>query len=140
MPDPRNRLKWNATCKVYPAAADLQAYHSIQRYLSEAAAGAAGDVYINSTACPAGYLWVVESIYSSCEGAALTWMRHWIKNTGGTEYPIDTVEAPATHHPLINSNRHVLEPGDYIRFGFLGVALAADILNACVTGYLIKTY
>lgn len=29
MPDPRNRLKWNATCKAYPAIADLQAVKEV---------------------------------------------------------------------------------------------------------------
>ena len=58
MPDPRNRLPWKATCKVYPAVADLQACETVNNLYDHHVSGG-GDIERVLGTVPAGKIWHV---------------------------------------------------------------------------------
>lgn len=66
MPDPPNRLKWNATVKAYPAICDLSAMSSVARVSVSHTKVGAGDYDHDFYMVPADRILVVDLIYLTC--------------------------------------------------------------------------
>lgn len=139
MPDPRNRLTWKATCKVYPAVADLQAIEAQIDYHFRAAAGAAGVITKDSGAVPAGKLWVLNHAIMWNDTGLLTLAEIYIK--GDTdEMRIMISNAPAQRVLTTFTGSIVMKPTEYVRFVFTGVPLATNTLVCTMRAYQVSQY
>lgn len=139
MPDPRNRLIWNATCKVYPAIADLQAIEVQIDYDGATLAGDTGTITLDSGAVPAGKLWILNHAAMWCDTNALTQAVISLKATA-SDMAIMSSVAPAVKIPTLFTGSIIMKPTEYVRFIFYGVVAVDDELIATMRAYQVSQY
>ena len=138
MPDPRNRLKWNATCKAYPAISDLQAVKdSYSGAIQEVNKDCSAFYTLDLPVVGAGELRVITNI-SAANVTSMCDIFLGSQIGGATVYfkvfysvPADTI---VSWDGMI-----VLVTGEQIRAVFK-IGGAADTVNIRATGYTIGEY
>ena len=138
MPDPRNRLKWNATVKAYPAIGDLQAV--IDNYGNvgyKASADCTGSYHLSLSAVPDGELWVVTNISMVNNDSICDIL--FQANINGIAYPLRRYYDIAANTVIFWTGNIVLNKDDYIKGGYYGGG-ATDELVMWGVGYKIGAY
>jgi len=109
---------------------------SVLRDKVSASSGAGGTTTLNSTAVPAGYLWIVQvmNAWHSDATARISFVR---VISGATDYQIDGANALGQYTPLHNYNEFVLSAGEYLRFTVLS-ASASVSLELWLNGYKVR--
>lgn len=138
MPDPRNRLNWNATCKVYPAIADLQAIENVILLTDDFPVLVAGTNYRDIYTIPANNLGVSVSFTVQCNTNNPTNWFPYIKR-GATRYYLDSdiypvlllTRALAVRCPALN--------GDIFGIAWDG-CIIGDFLISGLVVYLVPQY
>lgn len=139
MPTPRNRLKWNATCKVYPAIGDLQAVEAQIDYLFDGAAGATGAITKDTGAVPAGKLWILNFATMWVDGNACT-LHQMMLRTAADQHKLLITGTPASQVQTIFNGFIVMKPTEYVRFTFSGIVAGADTLVCTMRAYQVSQY
>jgi len=137
MPDPRNRLKWNATCKAYPAICDIQAPEDTIREHEVFVVTVAGNNERLLYECPAGKCAVIQYSYATC-AAANPGTLYFIVKVGAQIYYLFQ-EAHAA------GDRHLFKPDVFLKAGdFFGAiwttCIVGNALTGAVLGYEISQY
>ena len=138
MPDPRNRLTWNATCKVYPAISDLQAIESEINYWAEGAANDAAHVVYGNTV-PAGKIWVINTMVSWLAGGTTRTRYFGIYEIAVLKARLHHGYLMEGHTPLILHGAIPLMAGQRLGFGFGATATGVKSDNS-YSGYQVSIY
>jgi hypothetical protein len=138
MPNPRNRLQWNATCKVYPAISDLQAVESIVQHMASGVAGGAA-FDIDCAQVPANKIWVITAVIDYIDGGAVR--NHWqyIREGAANKTIINYGYNLAQQVPLVTYHTVFLTAGQFIRFSF-SFSAGAGTYHISYTGYQVALY
>lgn len=138
MPDPRNRLPWNAACKAYPAVSDLQAIKGVIREnVRESDKNCTVSYTVSGAIVPAGEIWVITSISarnldSVCD-IQISLRRGVVYYETEEFYDVPAVDLIAWGGML------VLEETERIRFDFK-LGGATDDVEGHIRGYKIGVY
>lgn len=137
MPIPRNRLKWNATCKVYPAICDIQAPDDTVRVYESFIVTVPGNNERLIYECPAGKCAVIQYAWGYCAQADPGSMYFIVKVGAQVYYLVYEVHGAPMQH-FINPNVF-LEAGDFFGAEWAG-CIANNVLKGTVLGYEISQY
>lgn len=139
MPDPRNKLTWQATCKVYPAISDLQAIEGVIKYNFNDVAGGVGAINKDTPAVPDGKLWMVtQAIMWNHSGTTASF--YFKIMATGQEHWCGIKLAPAQLVCLELPQGFVMEPDEYFRFMFNAPAAAGNTIVCNFRAYQIDQY
>jgi len=137
MPDPRNRLTWNATCKVYPAIADLQAPESIVR-VAISTLCVAGPNTIDVYTVPAGKLFQMQCNIALASRDDPTDVFMLVKSNGDNYNFAYFLYGPAWE-VVLTTIPMLLNEGEIIKHIWSNCTTTTNVYDR-VMGYLIDKY
>jgi len=137
MPDPRNRLQWNATCKVYPAIADLQAPETMVRAVVENTA-VAGNNLVTVYTVPAGKLFQMQCNLCLCNSASPVNVIMYVDVAGEPFYFVSLPYGGAWDI-VLTTIPMLLNEGEIIKHNWNACTIGNTLWNK-VMGYLIDKY
>jgi len=137
MPDPRNRLPWQATCKVYPAICDIQAPDDTIRVMETFTCIANGNQERLLYECPAGKCAMIQYGYAYSVHGNPVRLYFIIKVAADVFYLSRFAHAAG--------DEHFIHPGVLLKAGdFFGTiwtsAIIGNNLSGTVIGYEMLQY
>lgn len=137
MPDPKNRLTWQATCKVYPAISDLQAIEEVI-VETEEVESVITDTYIDIYTVPAGKILCMERVVAYPVMINNSGVMVYIK-IGADYYWLDGAVASVINNYTFFPLTQKVDAGATVGVRFI-VSAAGHTWNAWLYGYLIDKY
>lgn len=138
MPNPRNRLQWQATCKVYPAIADLQAISDFVRIQDFTMNINADPYHLDMYTVPAGKIFILGFIQATCAQADPTEVR-FVLRSGLTDYAWYIAPYGAASELHDSTLKIVYDETETVRITWIGGLAATDVFGL-LFGQLFTKY